>query len=167
MKRILHWEPLSILLAITVGILLHYVYGWSMHNRLVAIFGATNESVWEHLKIAFWPEFIIAIVYFVKKKPLFKQFITAAASMLVTTILIIASFFYTYTGIVGNHFLVIDIAIFIFAIIFGFYMFYGIINDKSECSTAISISSTIIIIILIVAFIFFTNHAPKIGMFVS
>jgi len=167
MKRILHWEPLSILIAIVSGTLLHFTYEWSMHNRLVAIFSATNESVWEHLKIAFWPEIVIAIVYFIKKKPPFKKFITATASLLVTTLLIITSFYYTYTGIIGNHFLVIDIAIFILAIIFGFYMFFGILNDKNDCSTVGAIISTVIVIGLLAAFLLLTNHAPDLGIFMS
>lgn len=165
MKRILHWEPLSILIAIITGTLLHFVYEWSMQNRFVAYFGAINESVWEHLKIAFWPEIILAIVYFIKKKPPFKKFITAIASLVITTIFIITTFFYTYTGIIGNHFVIIDIVIFILAIIFGFYMFFGILNDKNDVSTVMAIISTFVIIGLIAAFIIFTNYQPNLGIF--
>lgn len=164
-KQILHWEPLSILITIVSIILLHFAYTWSLQNRLVAYVASTNESVWEQIKIAFWPELIIAIIYYFKKKPSFKKWTTSTASLLVTTIFIITTFFYTYTGIIGNHFLVIDIAIFVLAVIFGYYMFFGILHDKSDVKGSMIAVSIAVILLLFAAFIIFTNFTPNFGIF--
>ena len=164
-KQVLHWEPLSILITIAAIILLHFTYTWTMQNRLAAYLSATNESVWEQIKIAFWPEFIITIVYFLKKKPSFKKWITAAASLFVTTIFIITTFFYTYTGIIGNHFPVIDTAIFILAVIFGYYMFFGILRDKNDVKGGMIYVSIAVVIVLLAAFLLFTNFTPSLGIF--
>ncbi len=35
--------------------LLHFLFEWSSYATPVALIAAVNESLWEHLKIAFWP----------------------------------------------------------------------------------------------------------------
>src|SRR5690625_7821014 len=47
-----------------VGSLLHFLFDWTGHNRVVAIFSAVNESYWEHIKIAVWPVAFLHIVIF-------------------------------------------------------------------------------------------------------
>ena len=37
------------------GVISHFVYEWSGNNRLVGLFFPTNESVWEHMKLCFYP----------------------------------------------------------------------------------------------------------------
>src|SRR5690625_6613879 len=46
------------------GSLLHFLFDWTGHNRVVAIFSAVNESYWEHIKIAVWPVAFLHIVIF-------------------------------------------------------------------------------------------------------
>ena len=53
---------ISIIFTIIVGTLLHFVYEWSNNNIVAGIFGAINESTWEHLKILFIPMLITTIV---------------------------------------------------------------------------------------------------------
>lgn len=40
---------------IITGTLLHFVYEWSGESLFVGIFSPINESVWEHLKLLFFP----------------------------------------------------------------------------------------------------------------
>lgn len=40
--------------ALAAGALLHFLYQW-WPNTLTALFSPINESLWEHLKILFWP----------------------------------------------------------------------------------------------------------------
>jgi hypothetical protein len=44
------------------GSILHFAYDWSGGWRPVAPVGAVNESVWEHLKIAYWPALLSGLV---------------------------------------------------------------------------------------------------------
>ena len=41
-----------------IGTLLHFMYEWTNHNKVVSLFAAVNESTWEHIKIALTPIFI-------------------------------------------------------------------------------------------------------------
>jgi hypothetical protein len=63
-KKILAWEMSGILFIIMLGSAFHFVFELSGGIKAVALIGAVNESVWEHLKIGFWPAFIWAVVEF-------------------------------------------------------------------------------------------------------
>ena len=43
-----------------IGVLSHFVYEWSGENAFVGLFFPVNESIWEHLKLIFYP----ALIYF-------------------------------------------------------------------------------------------------------
>ena len=54
---------------IITGTLLHFVYEWSGESLFVGIFSPINESVWEHLKLLFFPMSVwILIGYFIFKR---------------------------------------------------------------------------------------------------
>ena len=67
-KKLKTVQIVVIILAIVFGTLLHFTYEWSGENRIVGLFSATNESVWEHLKLVFYPMLILGLIeyYFVK-----------------------------------------------------------------------------------------------------
>ena len=45
----------GIIFTFILGTLLHFVYEWSGSNVIVGIFSPVNESVWEHLKLLYFP----------------------------------------------------------------------------------------------------------------
>lgn len=51
-KKNIFWGILFINL---FGILLHFLYDFSGKVLIVGIFAPINESVWEHLKLGFYP----------------------------------------------------------------------------------------------------------------
>ena len=58
----------GILFTLTAGILLHFSYEWSMENPFVALFAPVNESVWEHLKLLFFPFLLASLAeYFLRR----------------------------------------------------------------------------------------------------
>ena len=115
----MNWRVcLSTLTVFLNGSLLHFAWEWSGRSMFVAIVAATNESTWEHLKLAFWPALGIT--------PIQRLFYGPAPSWLVATAIrcvlpafLIVLFFYGYTAFLGEHFLVADIAIFAVAILLG------------------------------------------------
>ena len=116
-KNIQRWEGIGILFIITFGASLHFLFEWSGYSRPVALIAAVNESTWEHFKIAFWPTFIWALIEYPFQKDQTRNFIVAKAAGLLTMPLVIAAFFYAYTAITGEHYLLADIIIFILAVI--------------------------------------------------
>ena len=68
-SKLVKWQIGVIVFSLIVGTLLHFTYEWSGENKFIASFSAVNESVWEHLKLVFYPMLIAGIVeyFFVKK----------------------------------------------------------------------------------------------------
>jgi hypothetical protein len=50
------------LFIIFLGTALHFTYALSGNNIIVGSFSAINESVWEHLKLPFWPALLWTII---------------------------------------------------------------------------------------------------------
>ncbi|MFI5511512.1 DUF6512 family protein [Mycobacterium sp. NPDC051804] len=51
----LTWDLAGIPVVIVAGTLLHFCFDWSGRRRAFAVLCPINESVWEHLKMAYWP----------------------------------------------------------------------------------------------------------------
>jgi len=54
-KKILRRELAGAVFIILLGSMLHFTFELSGENPVVGVFSAVNESVWEHLKLAYWP----------------------------------------------------------------------------------------------------------------
>ena len=62
------WQIIVTVVCLILGTILHFTYEISLNNTFVGIFSATNESVWEHLKLIFYPMLLMAIIgYFISK----------------------------------------------------------------------------------------------------
>lgn len=159
------WYIMGTVFIILFGTLLHFVYEWSGNNAFVGIFGAVNESTWEHLKLLFWPAFIFSIIEYIFIGKDFNNYITAKAISFYVGILLIITLFYTYTGIIGNNCLVMDISIFIISVIISQYIGYKITTANSDVSMKVNIISFIAIVLLVLAFVVFTFNPPQIPLF--
>lgn len=145
--------------------LLHFVYEWSDNNVIIGVFGAVNESTWEHLKLLFWPSLLFSIFEYIFVGKLFNNYIAAKALSLYLGLLFIISSFYTYSGVLGKHFLVVDVLIFIISVIICQYIGYRITTADYEVSKGVNIVSFIAVALLVIAFVLFTISPPQIPLF--
>ncbi len=165
-NTILKWESLGILVIVILGALFHFMFAilnyWS---PLGAIF-PVNESVWEHLKLPYWPLIIFSIIEYNFIKEEAKNFIigkTISFLIAISTILII---FYSYTAILGTELLIIDILSFVFGVIIGQYVSYKIMT-KDQLSKWYMITSLLIFIGFGLLFAIFTYFPPNIQLFLD
>ena len=165
MKKIKTAQIIVIILSLIIGTILHFTYELSGENNFVASFSAVNESTWEHLKLVFFPMLILGIIeYFVVKKES-NNYIEAKTIGIFTAICFIIVFFYTYTGILGTNFFVIDILTFILSIIIGEYVAYRLMTIENQSTTLSKVLSIGILIFLLLCFIIFTYNPPKVNLF--
>ena len=61
-RDIIRWELIGAVFIVLAGSALHFVFAWTGGWRPVALVAAVNESIWEHLKLAFWPGFFWALL---------------------------------------------------------------------------------------------------------
>lgn len=129
MNRVKNWEIWGAVFTIIVGTLLHFAYGWSGDNKVMAIFGAVNESTWEHLKLAFWPTLFFALFEWFYLRGTVKNLCLATLVKLFSMPLIIIGLFYGWLAIYPDNF-IYDISIFIIAVILGYYFGYLVMKIK-------------------------------------
>ena len=161
--KIKTWQIITVIFCLILGILFHFTYDRSGGNIIVGIFSAVNESTWEHLKLVYYPMLLMAIIgYFILGKNN-KNYWMAQTVGIISAMIFIIVFFYTYTGVVGTNFAWLNIATFIVAVILGEFVTYKLlISRKSYNAEFISI---FFLVILFASFVLYTFSPPRIGFF--
>lgn len=113
-NKLLKFQIFSVIFTWILGTLLHFTYEWSNENIIIAAFSAVNESTWEHLKLLFFPMFITTVIGYFYLRPTeeYKNFLCAKKIGILSALSFVVVFFYTYTGIIGTNFAVLDIGSF-------------------------------------------------------
>lgn len=158
MKKVLAWELVGILFIVFVGSFFHFLFELSGYLKVVALIAAVNESVWEHLKLGVFPAAIYALIeYKFLKKP---NFVTAKAVSIYVIPIAIVGLFYLYTAILGYDTLVMDILIFVIAVILGQLASYKLLmsSDLPQWWNKVSFVAIIVILVLFMVFTFYPPH---------
>ena len=157
---------LDVVIASVLGTLLQFIYDWTGQNSVAAIFGAVNESVWEHLKLLFWPVALLTIVeYFLYFKDS-KNFILSRFIGLFVGIMTIVTVFYTVFGILGRDLAWFNILLYYIAV-FVTFITSRVLRKNGELSFRYSnaIGAVLFIILAIIFGIFSFNPPENVGIF--
>jgi len=163
MKNLRRYTIIGIIFVIIAGTLAHFLYDWSKDNYIVGLFTPINESIWEHMKLLFFPMLIYSFFIIFK----FRKNYSCIASSLCLGILIgtllIPILFYAYTFILGKDNFVLDIGIFILSIIISFWFSYKhTLSCKLETYAVLLYS---LVFILFICFMIFTYNPPETQIF--
>lgn len=156
---------ISFLVISIVGTLLHFVYEWSNHNKIVSLFAAVNESTWEHIKIALTPMFLWGLYdgYVYGFSP---NYFLAKSISLLAVIIIIPLLFYGYKLITKKSILIIDIIIFYIAIASSIGIFYYLIKNLN-CTFIYSYIGAILLFIIFGFYLLLTIMPIKNELFLD
>lgn len=154
---------LRYLIVILLGVFLHFAYALSGENPIVGLFALVNESVWEHLKLLFFPMLILTIwdAFVTQRNNL--CFLPARTIGILAGLLFIVVVFYTITGIIGMNIAIINIVIYLLAVAFAFWVERKQHHKCRHLSTTLAIS---ILVLFIILFIIFTIAPPALGIFI-
>ena len=163
-KSLSVWQFSGFLFTAVAGVLLHFLYDWTNQSTLVAPFSAVNESIWEHMKLLYFPMFIFALVE--------RQFIgdeyenywctKLAGSLLGLTL--IPGLYYSYTGIFGVQLDWLNITIFFVAAAVAYLLeSWLLMQDNRLCLSPL----LALLIFCLIGFVFvvFTYIPPQIPLF--
>ena len=105
------WQWAGFGAATLLGTILHFLYDWTGGRLWAAPFSGVNESVWEHMKLLFWPLLFFAMVQrlFFREQ---KNFWRVKLWSILLGLLLIPVLFYTYNGALGKSPDWVNIAIF-------------------------------------------------------
>lgn len=114
-KPLNYWQIGGFIFTCITGTLLHFAYNWSNQSVFFAPFSAINESIWEHMKLLFFPMFVFALVenFFLGNE--YENFWCVKLLGITLGILLIPVLYYSYTGMFGIEKDWINISIFFLA----------------------------------------------------
>ena len=164
-EKLLKIQVIITVISIILGTILHFTYNLSGENNFIGSFSAVNESVWEHLKLAFFPMLILGIIEYFFVKNISNNYIEAKTIGIFLAISFIVVAFFTYTGILGVDILILDILIFITSIILGETISYKLMKRENESNNKTKVLAGIILIFLLFSFIICTFNPPKVNLF--
>lgn len=148
-----------------LGTLAHFFYEWSAGSTAVGLFCPVNESVWEHLKLIFFPYIIWSTVeFFCAKGKNINLFFSKLCGVL-SGMLLIVFIYYTYTGATGNESMVADIASFFIGMAAAYLISYAIIKNCKYKGKASEILSFAALLVIAAVFVLFTFSPPLIPLF--
>ena len=164
MNQVKRFCILGAVITIVLGVVSHFVYGWSGQNFLVGLFFSVNESTWEHMKLVYFPMLLVTLVagkLFQEKVPCIydAMFLGTFAGLLAIPVL-----FYTYRGILGFNIDWLNILIYVISILAAYLVVYLVISD---CKQRNSKLIRYIYYAFLLAFMAFTVYPPGIGLFAA
>ena len=108
---------LTCIAAILAGCVLHFLYQW-LPNAVTALFSPVNESLWEHVKLVFWP-FLGAALILNRDRPGGMRPWLLVLPGLCALMLILG---WVYHVTLGGETMWVDIAIYVLVIVLGFWL---------------------------------------------
>jgi hypothetical protein len=163
-KKILLWEIGGVVLISLLGSFLHFVFDLFGKWPPAALIASVNESVWEHLKLAFWPALMVALIEWPFFRRSVNNFWAAKAIGILAMPLVIVSIFYGYTALVGHNVLWLDISLFVMAVLIGQMLSCWILLRRSLAS-GMKIPAMILLALMIAAFSLLTYLPPRCPLF--
>lgn len=109
---------LVLLGTLALGILLHFLYEW-LPNPVVAVFSAVGESLWEHVKLVFWPLVAAGYVMTGREGRALRPVWQLSA---VVCSLFMLGVGYVYHILLGGEWLVFDLALYAGSVLLGFLL---------------------------------------------
>lgn len=166
-KKLLKWEIIGGIFLILAGSFMHFVYSDIWKSIFTALIAPINESVWEHMKLAYIPLFLFSWFEYkiINYKNLPNFLFTKVLEMYIIMLTIIISF-YGYTWILGRNILILDILTYVFGVIIGQIFSYKMLKNNWANKNYWWIGVALITV-LVFSFSFFTFWPPNISMFIA
>ena len=165
-RSILRWEITGAIFIIVVGSALHFVFSWTGGWRPVAVIAAFNEYIWEHLKLAFWPGLLWALL---PREglglPLLERLAAKGFTLILTAVLIV-TIFISYTAVLGHNLLILDIGTFVLAVLIG-QIVSAVLGIYGIPGSALLMLGLSLMVIQLTAYALLTYYPPDLWLFVD
>lgn len=146
-----------------LGTLFHFAYEFFGKSDFAGLFFPINESIWEHLKLLFFPVVLWWVIewFWGGREP---RFFAARVWALSVAMGAIPVLYYTYSGIIGRRFSAVDIGIFFISVGLYFWLAHGF-GKKEEESEGENILSAIVFLTILLSLWTFTFFPPDLAIF--
>ena len=134
-KSFLVWQVVGFIFTGIVGVILHFLFDWTNQSVFVAPFSAVNESIFEHLKLLFFPMFLFALIesrYIGMKH---ENLWCVKLIGIVLGVIFIPVFYYTVKGIFGVIPDWVNISIFFLAAALTYIIETRLLKENENCKS--------------------------------
>ena len=156
------WQMVGFLFVSIAGTFLHFFFDLTGGWVGAAFIGAVNESIWEHMKLLFYPMLLFALIQrrFWEKEQ--ENYWCVKATGILVGLLLIPILYYTYTGILGVSADWFNITIFFLAAGFAYWLEVKLFQRPFFCAgkERYAIASILLWIILFTLSTFYPPHIP-------
>lgn len=159
-------EIISFIIASLLGVILHFIYGWSGENAVAGLFFPVNESTWEHLKLIFFPILLVSIGEYFIFHTQYDNFICVKLLSALLAMVLTVVCFYTYQGVYGKNSDVMNILIYFLSMGAAYRFSYRALSRNKGCRLPSTACYWGFVILCFVFFIF-SLFPPHIGLFAS
>ena len=162
MKTLKQFIILGTIYVLIIGTLSHFVYDWSKENVILGFFFPVSESTWEHMKLVFFPMLVYALFMNQRLKAAYPCIVPASFAGILLGTWLIPVLFYTYSGILGTNYAILDISTFVISVIVAFIVIYKLTVSCKASPYLLLLK--IAVYAMIVGFVVFTYLPLNIGI---
>lgn len=163
MKRLKHYTIIGIIFVLIAGTAAHFLYDWSGNRHIVGLITPVSESIWEHMKLLFFPMLLYSLIMIFKLKEDHPCITSSLCFGTLTGTFLIPAFFYSYICLLGRDVFILDIGTFIASVIIAFLLSYKLTLTCRLKSYTLLLCG--FVCILFFCFLFFTYHPPDSKIF--
>ena len=147
-------EIFGLIFSILLGTIGHFLYNWSSKNKIIGFLFATNESVWQHLKLGITPILLWTIIELLTtnlNNIFFIKFIS------IISFILSLLFLYFYKLFTNKNILFLDIFIFYISLAVAYYISINLFSTLTA-NFIINFIGFIGIVFLLVCYRFFNKY---------
>lgn len=161
-KTVIRWKLAGFFFVSVLGTLLHFLFDWTGESLPAAIISAVNESIWEHMKLLFYPMVLFAVIEAKRFDKLNPAFWCIKLSGILFGLTLIPVIYYTYTGALGISADWFNVTIFFLSA--GAVFFLEAKWAEKGCPCSLGKNAAILLLCMIAALFtlltFFPPHIP-------
>ena len=149
-----------------LGVLGHFLYEWTNENTIIGLFFPVSESIWEHLKLIFFPSTIFFAFEYLLSSVKPQNYISAAIKGIFCGMISVVTFYYTFTGIIGENIDFANILIFFVAVIITISSRNKAIFENRCFSKGFNAAILLIFILTAFVFMLWSYNPPSLNVFI-
>lgn len=162
-KPIPQWQTGGFVFTAVLGTLLHFLFDWAGGSVVAALFSAVNESIWEHMKLLYYPMLLFAFLEYRFWGREIPGFWCVKLEGTVLGLGLIPVVYYVYTGIGGMNADWFNVTLFFLAAGAAFWAETKLFQKGIRCGNGRL--SLILLLLIGFAFTLLTFRPPRIPLF--
>ena len=161
-KSIGFWQMIGFIFTAILGTFLHFLFDWTGGSAAAALISAVNESIWEHMKLLYYPMLVFSIFEYRRWGKEYDYFWCIKLVGQLVGLALIPVLYYTYTGALGIEADWFNITIFFLSAGYAYWLESRLLQKGKVCRLPETAAVALIILIgvLFTVFPFWTPEIP-------